>query len=182
MSASKWLLHNIDIDCTHSPSQYNDIPRIGLITCNTTSLSIYWRVIISWYIEISPTLLTSRSSMSPTDHRGSHSMIWRSNSGSGYVTLQNVSPTPSSTISSILNISICEAFVWSKKENLRYKIWDDVLFLNFSSDLTPNKSCLDFRLYQTEIRLKSETAPHPWLDSSYVTRYVYSGYEKEVVI
>ena len=57
-----------------------------------------------------------------------------------------------------------------------------MLFLNLSSDLTPNKSCLDFRLYQTEIRLKSETAPHPWLDSSYVTQYVYSGYEKGVMI
>ena len=56
------------------------------------------------------------------------------------------------------------------------------MFLNFSSDLTPNKSCLNFRLYQTEIRLKSETAPHPWLDSSYVTRYVYLGYEKGVMI
>ena len=67
-------------------------------------------------------------------------------------------------------------------ENLRYKIWSEVQFLNLSSDLTPNKSCLDFRLYQTDIRLKSETAPHPWLDLSYVTRYVYSGYEKGVMI
>ena len=182
MSASKWLLHNIDIDCTHSPSQYNDIPRIGLITCNTTSLSIYWRVIISWYIEITPTLLISCFSMSPTDHLGSHAMIWWSNSGSGYVTLQNISPAPSSTISSILNISICYAIVWEKKENLRYKIWGEVLFLNLSCDLTPNKSCLDFRLYQTESRLKSKTAPRPWLDSPYVTRYVYSGYEKGVMI
>ena len=34
-------------------------------------------------------------------------------------------------------------------------------WLNLSSDLTLYKSCLNFWL-KSEIRLKSETAPHPW--------------------
>ena len=39
-------------------------------------------------------------------------------------------------------------------------------WLNLTFDLTLHKSCLNFWL-KSEIRLKSETAPHPWAPSQY---------------
>ena len=107
-SASKWLLHNMKcgltgIECTHSPSQYNEMPRIGFITCNRIYLfdsfkgsyiitywnnfdtayimllneshTLIWGVIL-WYDEKTPVVLMSLCKMSPPHHATRSHRYW----------------------------------------------------------------------------------------------------------
>ena len=94
----------IDIDCTHSPSRYNEIPWIGFITCKTKSLFdlskgsyiiIYWKKsdtayitlfnesnrqiwgVILWNDEITPRVPMSHCKMSHCNKRFAQPVLVR---------------------------------------------------------------------------------------------------------